>query len=103
MPDIALSCYRCGRALRLVAREKIQRRTTCAGCGSELHSCVHCRFFDPSRSSECTETQAEWVRDKEAANFCDYFEPRTSVDFSARRGNMRQADARAAFQALFRD
>ena len=29
----------------------------------------------PIPIKECRETQAEWVRDKEKANPCDYFEP----------------------------
>ena len=102
MPEVALSCYRCGHALRLVAREKVHRRDTCVGCGADLHSCVHCRFFDPSRSNQCSEPEAEWVSEKENANFCDFFEPRTSVNLTARGGTSKQADARSAFDDLFK-
>ncbi len=83
-------------------REKVQRLDTCANCGADLHSCVHCRYFDPGRSNECSESQAEPVRDKERSNFCGYFEPRTSVDLTARGGRNRTTDARAAFHDLFR-
>ena len=103
MSDLALSCFRCGHALRLMPREKIQRNDTCAGCGTHLHSCVHCRFFDPGRHNECSEPQAEWVTDKESANFCGYFEPRLSVNLSMRGGSNRSVDARAAFDNLFKD
>ena len=102
MPDLALSCYCCGHALRLMPREKIQRLDTCAGCGTDLHSCVHCRFFDPGRNNQCSEPQAEWVRDKESSNFCGYFEPRTSINLTARGGGSRSVDARAAFHNLFK-
>ncbi len=98
----ALSCYRCGHPQRLVPREKIGRRDACVGCGADLHSCVHCRFYDPSRDNQCAEPQAEWVRDKESANFCGYYEVRTSVNLTARGGTNKAADARAAFNSLFR-
>ena len=102
MSDLALSCFRCGHALRLMPREKIQRLDTCSSCGADLHSCVHCRFFDPGRNNQCSEPQAEWVRDKEASNFCGYYEPRMSVNLSARGGSNRTLDARAAFHNLFK-
>ncbi len=102
MSDTVLSCYKCGHALRVLPRDRIHRSDTCAACGADLYCCVHCRYFDPSRSNECSEPQAEWVRDKEAANFCGYFEPRTSLNLTARGGRSRGADARAAFDNLFK-
>ena len=85
-----------------MARAKVQRRDTCVGCGADLHSCVHCRFFDPARNNQCSEPEAEWVSDKESANFCGYFEPRTSVNLTARGGANKQTGARSAFDALFK-
>jgi hypothetical protein len=102
MTDLSLSCYRCGHALRLMPREKIQRNDTCSSCGVDLHSCVHCRFFDPGRNNQCSEPQAEWVRDKVSSNFCGYFEPRSSVNLTARGGRNPAADAREAFHNLFK-
>jgi hypothetical protein len=32
-----------------------------------------CRFFDPAVTEQCTEDDAEEVREKAQANFCDYF------------------------------
>ncbi len=102
MPNLALSCYRCGQAVRLMTREKIQRGDSCSACGADLHACVNCRFFDPGRNNQCSEPQAEWVRDKESSNFCGYFEPRASVNLTARGGKHPGADARAAFDNLFK-
>ena len=42
------------------------------------------------------------MRVKDRANFCGYFAPRTSVNLTARGGNNRTADARAAFHNLFK-
>jgi hypothetical protein len=36
-----------------------------------------CRFYDPEASNDCREIMADVVADKEAANTCDYFSPRT--------------------------
>lgn len=102
MPDLVLSCYKCGHALKVMPGDKIQRRDCCVSCGVDLHSCVHCRFFDPGRNNQCSEPQAEWVREKEASNFCGYFEPRTSVNLAARGRGNRAMDARAAFDSLFK-
>ncbi|MCY4188419.1 MAG: hypothetical protein OXD30_08045 [Bryobacterales bacterium] len=102
MADLSLSCYRCGHALRLMPRERIERNASCPACGTDLHSCVHCRFFDPGRSNQCSEPQAEWVRDKTSSNFCGYFEPRSSVDLTARGRRNPAADAREAFHNLFK-
>lgn len=35
-----------------------------------------CRSFDPKVAKKCREDDAEEVRAKEQANFCDYFRPR---------------------------
>ncbi len=51
------------------------RGGTCPQCGSDLHCCLNCRFYDPAKHNQCAEPQAEWVRDKESANSCDYFWP----------------------------
>lgn len=103
MPDLCLTCHSCGHALPLMPGDTIGRRDTCTGCGADLHACVHCRHFDPRRSNQCCEPQAEWVSDKEKSNFCDYFEPRTAVNLSSRGRSSRSIDARAAFNNLFKD
>jgi len=45
----------------------------------------------------CREPQAEWVSDKEQANFCDYFE------FGREDGRPKEKDdARTRLEALFK-
>jgi len=34
-----------------------------------------CHFFDPAVTEQCIEDDAEEVREKTRANFCDYFKP----------------------------
>ena len=54
---------------------KVGRREACPKCSADLHCCLNCAFYDPHAHNQCRETQAEWVRYKEEANYCDYFRP----------------------------
>lgn len=38
--------------------------------------CRNCQFFDEGAHHECRESSAEWVRDKERGNRCEYFKLR---------------------------
>ena len=66
-------CQVCGSEL---AMEYIGRDAVCPSCGSYLHSCIQCKFYDPYAHNQCLEPSAEYVADKEAANFCEYFAPK---------------------------
>jgi hypothetical protein len=37
--------------------------------------CRNCSFYDEGAHHECRESSAEWVKDKERANICEYFRP----------------------------
>jgi hypothetical protein len=74
VPELAVTCHRCGRAHRF--EDVLPRRADCDGCGLALKCCRNCTFYDPSAYNECREPVAERVVDKEAANFCDCFRPR---------------------------
>ncbi|MBN1542693.1 hypothetical protein JW992_11160 [candidate division KSB1 bacterium] len=65
-------CYRCGY-IQTIDR-KLFRQDTCPRCSSYLRCCLMCRHYDRRAYHECKESEATWVRDKESANFCDYFE-----------------------------
>ena len=73
-------------------------------CHADLHVCKTCEFYESGIHNDCRETSAEFVSDKERANFCDYFRLRKSfldkncVDDGAKS----KADAaRDAFNSLF--
>lgn len=102
MTNVVMSCHNCGEPVSLVPGQNIRRQDTCSRCDADLHCCRNCRFFDPGKHNQCAETQAEWVSDKERANFCDYFEARTSVDLRQRSGRAGGDDARKQFEALFK-
>lgn len=52
----------------------MSRRDDCPNCHRDLHACVQCKYYDRSSHNQCREPQSEWVADKEAANFCGFFE-----------------------------
>jgi len=79
MANVVFRCHSCGAAIPLAQGEKIVRRDECPGCGADLKCCRNCRSFDPGRHNQCADSSAEWVADKESRNFCDFFEPRTTV------------------------
>lgn len=71
MPDSAL-CWKCGASLAQLSLPLL-RLDVCQQCGAELHVCKLCSFYDVAVAKHCRETIAEEVRDKQRANFCDYF------------------------------
>ncbi|HET7102161.1 MAG TPA: hypothetical protein VFJ52_13495 [Terriglobia bacterium] len=84
------------------APQRVMTRDTCHNCDADLHCCRNCRFYDPGKHNECAETQAEWVRDKQAANYCDYFQP-NPVLLAQGPGSGKQDEAKKRFDSLFRN
>jgi predicted RNA-binding Zn-ribbon protein involved in translation (DUF1610 family) len=64
------TCYKCGTTIEL---EKVSRRDECPKCGSDLRVCLNCAFYGESKANACMESQAEPVKEKDRANYCDFF------------------------------
>ena len=99
-------CYSCKHEFD--DRTMVYRNTECELCGKELHVCLNCRFHDPSARWECHETIPEAVREKDRANFCDYFSLKTGSPASAGASGSdnpasREDRARADVRKLFGD
>lgn len=58
-----------------------------------------CTFFDPGVAEQCREDDAEEVKNKENANFCDYFRPDPTAHDP--RYVSEEARARSQLDALF--
>jgi hypothetical protein len=127
MSNEQLLCHRCGASLSALSLP-LSRRDECPTCRAELHVCRMCVHYAPRWTRGCDEDDAPEVRDKSAANFCDYFVPSrnafdagktaegtaaqaelarlfgdTSADASADRGAHPPADdALRAAEALFK-
>jgi hypothetical protein len=91
---VKVVCFACQKSTDVV--ERVGFRDECA-CGADLHSCKCCAFYDAKVYNECRETSADVVREKERANFCDFFQPNGQTKVT----NQREA-LLAAAEALFK-
>jgi len=67
-------CYRCGASLVELGLP-LGRLDECPACEVQVHVCRMCTHFAPQVVKQCREDDAEEVREKARANFCDYFKP----------------------------
>jgi excinuclease UvrABC nuclease subunit len=96
--DHGLRCWKCGQSLADYSLP-LRRLEECRACRAELHVCRMCEFYDTGKAKHCRETIAEEVKDKQAANFCDYFRPNPAA---YRPEVLSAADqAKAQLDALF--
>ena len=65
-------CWSCGQTL---AAADFGRENRCPACQKATHACRNCLYYQPGLNNDCREPVAEYIVDKQGANFCDYFEP----------------------------
>lgn len=94
----ALACYRCGASLAALSLP-LARLDECPKCRAELHVCRMCTHFTPRLRRGCDEDDAPEVRDREGANFCDWFNPNPGAFDPADAAT--EIAARAALARLF--
>jgi hypothetical protein len=90
-----MRCHHCQTEIKLEGR--VFRSDECPQCGYDIHACLNCSNYDPSAHNRCREPQAEWVTDREKANFCDFFDPN-----KMRAGQSAAGDSKKAFNDLFK-
>lgn len=95
---MSLVCWKCGASLADLSLP-LRRLDECRQCHAELHVCKMCEWYSISVAKHCRETVAEEVKDKERANFCDYFKPRPGAYSTVSVDAATQAQAELA--ALF--
>ena len=91
-----LKCARCGAGIVT----PIAADSRCPKCGSDLHSCAQCTWFDTSGRFECGQPIPARVTPKDARNTCTFFEGRITVERETRSAGPRTA--RQAFDDLFK-
>lgn len=96
---MSLHCHRCGRELE---RNVFGRDDGCPGCGADTRCCRNCEFDDPACGTQCQETQAEAISDREYSNFCDFFKPRAWKQAPVMKPRLDGNVGQSAFDALFR-
>lgn len=89
-------CFSCGTQNQVVA--PVGRREECAKCGADVHVCKNCDFYDPNQYNECRETSADVVREKDRANYCDFFQLNSGRPDSG----PKKEDLLSAAEALFK-
>jgi hypothetical protein len=94
-----LKCYRCGAPLASLSLP-LARLDECPKCGVQLHVCRMCERYAPRKPKGCSEDDAPEVRDKRAANFCDYFKPTPRAYDPAEEA--AETAARSALDELFK-
>ncbi|MEZ4871668.1 MAG: hypothetical protein R2827_05350 [Bdellovibrionales bacterium] len=90
------NCFSCKSEMEISA--EVGRRDECDNCGADIHCCYNCKFYDANAYNECKEVQADVVKEKDRANFCDYFQ------LGGGNGNAIESkqDLLAAAEALFK-
>jgi hypothetical protein len=90
-------CHSCGTERKRAG--KITRTEVCSECDADMHCCYNCDNYDESAHNRCREPLADWVPDREKANFCDYFLPNQKSS-KQRTGELNKA--RLDFDSLFK-
>jgi hypothetical protein len=93
-----LVCWKCGVSLADLSLP-LTRQDECKKCGAELHVCKLCEWYSIAVAKHCREPIAEEVKDKERANFCDYFKPLPGAYSAA--GLDAAARAKQELEAMF--
>jgi len=88
--SVKLICHACQKELSF-SDSKISFREECIHCRGDVHACKNCQFYDPKAYNECKESSADVVREKDRANYCEYFQVRT--------GGLAEKDKAAALRA----
>lgn len=93
---MVVHCFHCKKSNTGTA--KIAFRDECLHCRQDLHVCKNCEFYDVKAYNECREPAAEVVKEKERANFCDFFSPNQNPGVVSDKA----AQLKAAAEALFK-
>lgn len=76
--SLDIQCWKCGSELKSLLLP-FSRTEECSSCNADLHVCLGCKNYAVNAADACTEERAEFVADKDRANFCDYFDPHATA------------------------
>ena len=94
-------CWKCGAEYKLSGSPG--RSEICERCGADLKVCLNCVSYDPRAAYQCRDRRADPVPEKEAANYCEYFEF-ARREFVAKAEDLsREAKARDSLKKLLGD
>ncbi len=72
--SMSVQCWHCGSELKEILLP-FSRREVCPHCNHDLHVCKACIHYASNLSSSCKEDRAEFVAERNKANFCEFFTP----------------------------
>jgi hypothetical protein len=98
MAEIKITCFQCHEVLKFVSH--VGFREECTKCGADVHSCKNCEHYDAKVYNECKEPMADKVRERDRANYCEYFRARGLASTSS--PDKAKTDLMAAAEALFK-
>ncbi len=87
-----MNCWKCAKLISDVPA-KIGFRAMCPHCGIDLHTCTNCRYYAPGKPNDCIVPGTEFVRDREANNFCEDFKVKLDSETKPKQ----------KFNSLFKD
>jgi hypothetical protein len=88
-----MNCWKCRKPLSV---EKIHFRTECPFCFASQHACINCKNYAPGKPNDCMIPGTEYVRDREAMNFCDDYSVKQETNFP-------KPNHKNKFNSLFKD
>lgn len=97
-----VKCANCGTVVSTRLSE-ITPSSQCPKCSADLHSCKNCAYFDPSARFECSQPIQVRVSPKDRRADCEFFEIRSSVEKITTSSQTNPAEARSAFENLFKN
>ena len=94
--SLDIQCWKCGSELKKLLLP-FSRSEECSSCNADLRVCRGCKNYAADVADACTEERAEFVADKDRANFCDYFDPHVTAyrkqdDADAQRARNKLAE-----------
>jgi hypothetical protein len=94
-----MDCWKCGKQISdgLV---KIGFRAACIHCGIDLHVCKNCRYYAPGKPNDCAVPGTEFIKDRDAFNFCEEYRPKLPPSGS---GSILGVVEKKDFGSLFKD
>lgn len=78
----------------------IELESVCGKCGTDLHTCTHCAYFDTGSPNQCRKPGVAYVASKAKRNGCEEFEAKATQEFAKEQA--APSSGRAAFDALFK-
>jgi hypothetical protein len=93
---VDLVCFSCHKKIEILL--PLGRRDECTHCGADLRVCLNCNMYDKGSHHECREPSSDWVKEKDRANYCDYF----MVKSGEMSTQSKAQDLKAQAEALFK-